>query len=86
MYGSTILEGKGIERFSESSNKLRNIGHLLIEVRKSTCIDTVTCLEMIDITSWDAIISSVKEIVKHEVIEEVGTPNTFLRPGSLWKL
>ena len=86
MYGSTILEGKGIERFSEISNNLRNIGHLLIEVRKSTGIDTVTCLEMIDLTSWHAIISSVKEIVKHEVIEEVGTPNTFLRPGSLWKL
>ena len=86
MYGSTILEGKGIERFSEISNKLGNIGHLLIEVRKSTGIDTVTCLEMIDLTSWHAIISSVKEIVKHEVIEEVGTPNTFLRPGSLWKL
>ena len=36
MYGSAILEGKGIERFSEISNKLRNSGHLLIEVRKST--------------------------------------------------
>ena len=36
MYGSAILEGKGIERFSEISNKLRNSGRLLIEVRKST--------------------------------------------------
>ena len=86
MYGSAILEGKGIERFSEISNKLRNIGHLLIEVRKSTGIDTMTCLEMIDLTSWDAIISSVKGIVKHEGIEEVATPNTFLRLGSLWRL
>lgn len=86
MYGSAILEGKGIERFSEISNKLRNIGHLLIEVRKSIGIDTMTCLEMIDLTSWDGIISSVKEIVKHKGIEEVATPKTFLRLGSLWKL
>ena len=86
MYGSAILEGKGIERFSEISNKLRNIGHLLIEVRKSIGIDTMTCLEMIVLTSWDAIISSVKEIVKHKGIEEVATPKTFLRLGSLWKL
>ena len=81
VYGSAILEGKGIERFSEISNKLRNIGCLLIEVRKSIGNDTMTCLEMIDPASWDAIISSVKEIVKHESIKDVGTPSTLLRLG-----
>ena len=81
VYGSAILEGKGIERFSEISNKLRNIGRLLIEARKSTRNDTMTCLEMIDPASWDPIISSVKEIVKHKGIEDVGTPSTLLRLG-----
>ena len=82
VYGSAILEGKGIERFSEISSKLRNSGCLLIEVRKSTGNDdTMTCLEMIDPASWDAIISSVKEIVKHEGIEDVSTPSTLLCLG-----
>ena len=58
-----------------------NIGRLLIEVRKSTGSDTMTCLEMIDPASWDAIICSVKEIVKHEGIEDVGTPSTLLHLG-----
>ena len=43
--------------------------------------DTMTCLEMIDPASWDAIISSVKEIVKHEGIEDVSTPSTLLCLG-----
>ena len=58
-----------------------NIGRLLIEVRKSTGSDTMTCLEMIDPASWDAIICSVKEIVKHERIEDVGMPSTLLHLG-----
>ena len=80
LYGYTIYEKGGVEKFSEISNKLRNVARLVLKYREM--FDAfVTTNEIIDPTHWDSIIKCIKHVVDHCGNENVGIPSLLLRLG-----
>ena len=80
LYGYTMYEKGGDDKFNEISNKLRNVARLIVLFREKFGTNISMC-ELIDPIQWDAIIDTVKCLVKHGGNEHVGIPSLLLRLG-----
>jgi len=80
MYGLTLYESGGTNKFPEISRKLRSMAKMITNYNRLNN-STITATEMIDPSNWDSIIVCVKELVNHEGNESVGTPSLLLTLG-----
>ena len=81
LYGLTLYECFDVTKFYLISNSLKNVARLIFEFRK-TNDKSITTLDLIDPSNWDALISAVKILVKHDGgVDSVGIPSLLSRLG-----